>query len=92
MLCCGRFETEDEAIDWANATRYGLAAYLHTKELRRAHRVAAELQAGNIWINGIEAVPPSVPFGGVRLSGHGRLGGLEGILEFTYTKNTWIRL
>ena len=92
VLCVARFETEEEAVALANSTRYGLAAYVHTHDLRRAHRVAAELEAGSIWINGVEAMPPSVPFGGVKLSGHGRLGGLEGILEFTYTKNIWIRM
>jgi aldehyde dehydrogenase (NAD+) len=92
VLCFSRFETEEEAIALANSTRYGLAAYVHTHDLRRAHRVSARLNAGNVWINGMEATPPSVPFGGMKLSGHGRLGGLEGILEFTYTKNTWIHL
>jgi acyl-CoA reductase-like NAD-dependent aldehyde dehydrogenase len=86
------FENERDAVGLANATRYGLAAYVHTKDVRRAHRVASALQAGNVWINGFEAAAPTVPFGGVKSSGYGRLGGLDGILEFTYMKNTWLRL
>jgi aldehyde dehydrogenase (NAD+) len=92
VVCCARFESEEEAIALANNTPYGLAAYVHTNNLRRAHRVAAALEAGNIWINGLEGASPPVPFGGVKRSGYGRLGGLDGILEFSYTKNTWIRM
>lgn len=84
------FDTEDEAISIANGTRYGLAGYVHTHDLKRAHRVADALEAGNIWVNGGFGIPSAVPFGGVKGSGFGRLGGIDGIREFSRPKNVWI--
>jgi aldehyde dehydrogenase (NAD+) len=89
VLSVMRFETEEEAVRLANDTAYGLAGYIHTNDLRRAHRVAAGLTAGNIWINGYTGIPPGVPFGGTKQSGFGRLGGIEGIREFSRSKNIW---
>jgi acyl-CoA reductase-like NAD-dependent aldehyde dehydrogenase len=86
------FDSEDEAVAIANGTSYGLAGYLHTADLRRAHRVAAGLEVGNVWVNGGFGIPPGAPFGGVKQSGHGRLGGRAGISEFTRPKNVWIAL
>lgn len=84
------FDTEDEAVRMANDTSYGLAGYVQTRDLTRAHRVASRLEAGNVWINGFTGIPASAPFGGVKQSGHGRLGGLDGIREFSRPKNVWI--
>lgn len=92
VTCLFRFDNEAEAVSLANSTLYGLAAYVHTKDVRRAHRVSLALQAGNVWVNGMEPLPPSAPFGGTRLSGYGRLGGSAGIQEFTQTKNVWMAL
>ncbi|MBF4997366.1 aldehyde dehydrogenase [Nocardia sp. BSTN01] len=86
------FDTEKEAIAIANGTNYGLAAYIHTQEVGRVHRVAAALEAGNVWVNGGFGIPASVPFGGVKQSGYGRLGGIAGIREFSRPKNIWIGL
>jgi acyl-CoA reductase-like NAD-dependent aldehyde dehydrogenase len=86
------FDTEPEAIALANGTPYGLAGYIHTTNLSRAHRVAQALDVGNVWINGGFGIPPSAPFGGVKQSGQGRLGGRAGIAEFTRPKNIWIAL
>lgn len=86
------FEDEGEAIRLANSTRYGLAGYLYTENLRRAHRVAAALQAGYVSINSFNMLPPSAPFGGYRQSGIGREGGLEGLLEMARTKNVYCPL
>jgi acyl-CoA reductase-like NAD-dependent aldehyde dehydrogenase len=86
------FRDEEEAVALANGTRYGLAAYVHTNDVRRAHRVAAALEVGNVWINGFFGVSPSMPFGGNKQSGHGRIGGRAGLREFTRPKNVWMAL
>jgi aldehyde dehydrogenase (NAD+) len=90
VLCVQRFDTEAEAVRLANGTRYGLAAYLHTRDVRRAHRVASALDAGSVWINGFYGLSPSAPFGGTKHSGYGRTGGRAGIAEFTRPKNVWL--
>jgi acyl-CoA reductase-like NAD-dependent aldehyde dehydrogenase len=93
VLAVTPFDTEDEAIALANGTPYGLGAYVHTQNLRRAHHVSAQLQAGMIHVNGSgEAMQPNCPFGGWKQSGHGRLGGIEGLNEFMQPKNIWMSL
>jgi acyl-CoA reductase-like NAD-dependent aldehyde dehydrogenase len=93
VLAVTPFDTEDEAIALANGTEYGLGAYVHTQNLRRAHHVTAQLQAGMIHVNGSgEAMQPNCPFGGWKKSGHGRLGGIEGLNEFMQPKNIWMSL
>lgn len=92
VLAVSRFETDAEAIALANATDFGLAGYIWTQDLKRAHNTARQLVAGNIWINGFTGIPTSVPFGGIGQSGVGRLGGIHGIREFLRPKNVWIGL
>jgi acyl-CoA reductase-like NAD-dependent aldehyde dehydrogenase len=93
VLVVTPFDTEEEAIGLANGTDYGLGAYVHTQSLCRAHAVTAELQAGQIHVNGSgEAMQPNVPFGGWKQSGHGRLGGVEGLHDFLQPKNIWMNL
>ncbi len=93
VLVVTPFDTEEEAIALANASDYGLGAYVHTQNLRRAHTVTAQLQAGQIHVNGSgEAMQPNVPFGGWKQSGHGRLGGVEGLHDFLQPKNIWMNL
>ncbi len=93
VLVVTPFDTEEEAIALANGTEYGLGAYVHTQNLRRAHHVARELQAGMIHVNGSgEAMQPNCPFGGFKKSGHGRLGGVEGLHEFLQPKNIWMSM
>jgi len=93
VLVVTPFDTEEEAIALANNTDYGLGAYVHTQNLRRAHAVTRELQAGQIHVNGSgEAMQPNVPFGGWKQSGHGRLGGVEGLHDFLQPKNIWMNL
>jgi aldehyde dehydrogenase (NAD+) len=92
VLAVTKFETEEEAIALANGTEFGLAGYVWTQDLKRAHRTAGRLVAGNIWVNGFAGIPTSVPFGGVGQSGVGRLGGVHGIREFLRPKNIWIGL
>jgi aldehyde dehydrogenase (NAD+) len=86
------FSDEDEAIALANDTRYGLAGYVHTSDLRRAHRVARALDAGYVSLNGFAALPASAPFGGFALSGYGKEGGRAGLDEFVRTKNVYLPL
>ncbi|MCB2074560.1 MAG: aldehyde dehydrogenase family protein [Novosphingobium sp.] len=93
VLVVTPFDTEEEAIALANATDYGLGAYVHTQNLRRAHYVTSQLDAGMIHVNGSgEAMQPNAPFGGYKNSGHGRLGGVEGLHEFLQPKNIWMNL
>jgi aldehyde dehydrogenase (NAD+) len=86
------FSDEDEAIALANDTKYGLAGYVHTSDLRRAHRVARALDAGYVSLNGFAALPASAPFGGFALSGYGKEGGRAGLDEFLRTKNVYLPL
>jgi aldehyde dehydrogenase (NAD+) len=92
VLSFMRFSSEDEAVRLANHTCYGLAAYIHTSDVQRAHRVAQRLEVGNVWINGFFGVPPSMPFGGTKQSGQGRVGGRAGLGEFLRSKNVWLAL
>ena len=87
-----RFETEEEAVALANDTEYGLAAWVETTDLARAHRLARDLDAGTVWMNGFFDLPVGAPFGGVKRSGFGRLGGSYAIAEFTQPKNVWFPL
>lgn len=86
------FDTEDEAIRIANDSPFGLAAYIQTTNIKRAHTVAQQLDVGLVWINGFLGIPTSVPFGGAKQSGWGRLGGFDGIREFTQSKNVFVNL
>jgi aldehyde dehydrogenase (NAD+) len=86
------FDGTDEAIEIANATRYGLAGYVWTNDLRRAHRVVDALDAGYVSVNGMAALPPAAPFGGWKASGHGVEGGRWGVHEFVRLKNVHVAL
>jgi acyl-CoA reductase-like NAD-dependent aldehyde dehydrogenase len=93
VLAVTPFDGEDEAIAIANGTEYGLGGYIHTQNLRRAHHVASQLDAGMIHVNGAgEGMTPCVPFGGMKQSGYGRLGGEAGLHEFLRVKNVWVNL
>lgn len=84
------FDTEEEAIQLANNTPYGLGSGVFTQNLARAHRVSKRLRAGICWINTYRAISPIAPFGGFNASGYGREAGLESVLDYTRTKTTWI--
>ena len=86
------FDNEDEAIAFANSTRYGLSATLWTRDLQRAHRVAAAIDSGTVWINCWLLRDLRVPFGGMKESGVGREGGFESLSFFTEAKNVCVRL
>ncbi|MFC8419846.1 NAD-dependent succinate-semialdehyde dehydrogenase [Streptomyces sp. NPDC057236] len=85
-----RVADADEAIALANRTEYGLGAALWTSDLDRARRLSRVLDAGAVFVNGMVASDPRLPFGGIKKSGYGRELGAEGIREFTNTKTVWI--
>jgi len=86
------FETEEEVLTMANSTQYGLSATVWTENLSRAHRVAANLHSGIIWINCWLLRDLRTPFGGMKNSGVGREGGFEALKFFTEEKNVCIKI
>jgi aminomuconate-semialdehyde/2-hydroxymuconate-6-semialdehyde dehydrogenase len=86
------FDSDEQAIEFANSTRYGLSASVWTSNLSRAHRVAAALDSGTIWINTWLLRDLRVPFGGMRDSGVGREGGRDSLEFFTEAKNVCVKL
>jgi aminomuconate-semialdehyde/2-hydroxymuconate-6-semialdehyde dehydrogenase len=86
------FSSEEEALQIANGTPYGLSASLWTTQLQRAHRVAARLETGIVWVNSWMVRDLRTPFGGVKQSGIGREGGMEALRFFTEPKNVFIQL
>jgi len=86
------FDSEDEAIAFANSTRYGLSSSVWTRDLERAHRVAAAIDSGTVWINCWLLRDLRVPFGGMKESGIGREGGFDSLNFFTEAKNVCVKL
>ncbi|RRJ82631.1 betaine-aldehyde dehydrogenase [Aestuariirhabdus litorea] len=87
-----RFSDEAEVIARANATDYGLAAGVFTRDISRAHRVINQLQAGICWINTWGASPAQMPVGGYKASGIGRENGIESLYQYTQTKSVYVEL
>lgn len=85
------FDTEEEALIMANSTQYGLSATLWTSNLKRAHRMSNEIDAGIVWINAWLVRDLRTPFGGVKASGVGREGGWEALRFFTEPKNVFVK-
>jgi len=86
------FKTEEEVIEMANSTKYGLSASIFTKNVSRAHRVAAEIDAGIVWVNTWMLRDLRIPFGGMKNSGVGREGGFKSLQFFTEPKNVCIKI
>jgi aldehyde dehydrogenase (NAD+) len=86
------FDSEDDAIRMANDTEYGLAAGIWTSNLSRAHRVAAQLQAGQVYVNHYQDAGVEQPMGGYKTSGIGREKGMVALQQYTQLKNVSVRL
>ena len=84
------FETEDEAVQIANNTVYGLAAGVWTQSIRRALSMSERLEAGTVWVNTYRSISYMSPFGGYKRSGLGRESGMDAIKEYLQTKSVWI--
>ena len=92
VLCVLRFHDEEEAIEMANATKYGLAGNIWSRNLIRVMRVAERVRTGTIWVNRHLNPGPEVPFGGYKLSGVGRETGIEGLMEYLQTKHISLQI
>jgi betaine-aldehyde dehydrogenase len=86
------FSSDEEALQIANGTEYGLGAGLWTRDLARAHLFARELKSGMVWLNSYKRVHPASPFGGVGQSGYGREMGFEVMREYTQVKSVWVNV
>lgn len=86
------FRTEEEVLEYANGTEYGLASSIWTSNLSRAHRMAARIQTGIVWVNCWMLRDLRTPFGGMKHSGVGREGGMEALRFFTEPKNVCIKI
>ncbi|MGE8636821.1 MAG: aldehyde dehydrogenase family protein, partial [Achromobacter piechaudii] len=86
------FQSEDEVVQRANDSRYGLAAGVVSNDLAAAHRIAHRLQAGICWINTWGESPAQMPVGGYKQSGLGRENGLDALAQYTQTKSVQVEL
>ena len=86
------FDDEEEVISRANNTPYGLAAGVFTNNIKRAHRVAKQLQAGVCWINNYNVTPVTMPFGGYKSSGLGRENGITALSHYSQLKSIYVEL
>jgi aldehyde dehydrogenase (NAD+) len=92
VLGISRFESFDDAVAKANDTNFGLAGGIWTKDIHKAHRFAAALEAGTVWINMYRAIGFNSPYGGYKDSGIGRLNGFECMTQYLQTKSVWCDL
>jgi aldehyde dehydrogenase (NAD+) len=92
VLATMSFEGIEDAVAKANATVYGLAAGVWTRDIAKAHRMARSIKAGTVWINAYNLYDPALPFGGFKQSGFGRELGLEALDGYLETKSVWVDL
>ncbi|KAG7195887.1 uncharacterized protein KQ657_002272 [Scheffersomyces spartinae] len=92
VVAVSKFKTDEEVLEWANQTDYGLGASIFTKDIVRAHQFAADLEAGMVWINSSNDSDLHVPFGGVKMSGFGRELGEYGLTMYTQAKAVHVNM
>ncbi len=92
VLATIRFKDAEDAIAKGNATVYGLAAAVWTRDISKAHRIARAIKAGTVWINTYNLYDPALPFGGFKESGFGRDQGRDALEKYTQTKSVWVNL
>ncbi len=87
-----KFKDVDEIVDRANNTTYGLAAAVWTRDIAKAHHLAAKIRAGTVWVNCYDVFDAAAPFGGFKMSGMGRELGEKGLDAYTETKTVTVSL
>ena len=92
VLATIRFNDAEDAIAKGNATVYGLAAAIWTRDVSKAHRIARAIKAGTVWVNTYNLYDPALPFGGFKESGFGRDQGKDALEKYTQTKSVWVNL
>jgi aldehyde dehydrogenase (NAD+) len=92
VLATLKFKDAEDGVAKANATVYGLAAAVWTRDVSKAHRVAKAVKAGTVWVNTYNLYDPALPFGGFKESGFGRDQGKDALEKYTQTKSVWVNL
>lgn len=92
VLTVGTFESEQEAVEKANSTEFGLWAGIWTRDVRRVHALAARIEAGIVTANEEPVTFPQTPFGGFKMSGSGSEQGMDAVLSYLRTKNVSVNL
>ena len=92
VLATLKFKDPEDAVKIGNATMYGLAAAVWTRDVSKAHRIARAIKAGTVWVNTYNLYDPALPFGGFKESGFGRDQGRDALEKYTQTKSVWVNL